>query len=99
MTVLEYLRQLNDGLFINHILMDKRDVFSDIIKDNISDEFICSIHISLRKQLFFGKASKKSIIIDFTTTPRTIMIIDAEDLDQDDSYLVLKYGKILLEKI
>ena len=99
MNVLEYLRQLNDGLFINHILMVKRDVFSDIIKDNISDEFICPIPLSLGKQLFIGKESKKSVIIDFSTNPRTIIIIDAEDLDQDDSYLVLKYGKILNEGI
>ena len=99
MNVLEYLRQLNDGLIANYNLMDKRNVFSDIIKDNIPDEFICPIPLSLGKQLFIGKESKKSVIIDFSTNPRTIIIIDTEDLDQDDSYLVLKYGKILNEGI
>lgn len=98
MNVLDYLRHINDEMLSKH-LMDKRYVFSDIIKDNIPDEFICSICLSLGIQLFIGKESKKLVIIDYTTYTKTIIIINTEDLDQDDSYLVLKYGKILLEEV
>lgn len=97
MTILEFIRswlEVGKGnhiknLFITSVLkQDLREAFQDIETQTYYKSFG-------KVELLIGKDFNLILIMKRSE----ITIFYCEDLDQDDSYLALKYGKILLEEI
>ena len=97
MILLEFIRSWLDvgkgnqkeNLFMISVLkQDLRESFQDIELQTYYKSFG-------KVELLIGKDFNLILIMKRSE----ITIFYCEDLDQDDSYLVLKYGKILLEKI
>ena len=72
---------------------DVDDFYKEIFKD---DECICRIQ-NWEFDLMIGKNKKMAVIPNYDESLKTT-IFDYKDIDEDDSYLILKYGRILLKE-
>ena len=100
MNILEYLRYVKKNRSIGnqcYFEIHDRKVFSDYIQENIVDNRIATIKLPRYHTLFVGLEFRKAIIMDFLNSNH--IQIDFEDLNEDDSYLILKYSKILIEEM
>lgn len=97
MIVLEFIRSwlevgkgnCIENLFTISVLkQDIREAFQDLESQTYYKSF-GKVELLIGKDFNLILIMKRSEVTKFY----------CEDLDQDDSYLVLKYGKILLEKI